>query len=69
MNNKLDFNFTNAITVHPPYRRTSRIIPRLVIMGLLLMGISAFAVMKWDPAQRLFSEKPQTVYNPLYDEH
>jgi hypothetical protein len=69
MSNKLDFNFTNAITVNRPYRKPSRIIPRLLVAALVLVGISTFVVVKWDPAQSFLYEKPQPVYNPLYDEH
>jgi len=69
MSNKLDFNFTNAITVNRPYRKPSRIIPRLLVVALVLVGISALAVVKWDHAQSYLFEKPQPAYNPLYDEH
>lgn len=71
MSDKLDFTFTNAISVHRPYRKTSRILPRLVMIAAVLAGIAAFSVVRWVPVDTLFISPPATEIevNPLYDAH
>jgi len=69
MSDKLDFNFTNAITVNRPYRRTSRVFSRLIIAAAVLVGIVAFSHLRWDPAGMFLSRPTPAEINPLYDAH
>ncbi|XDZ64902.1 hypothetical protein AB8880_08180 [Alphaproteobacteria bacterium LSUCC0684] len=69
MSDKLDFTFTNAITVNRPYRRTSRVFPRLVLVIAVLVGLVVFSQIRWDPAGMLLSRLTPAEVNPLYDDH
>jgi len=69
MNNKLDFTFTNAISLGRPQRRTSPITTRRVIIAGLLLTLSVFAYARWEPMLLNVLPITQNETNPLYDEH